>query len=78
MTGCLFYNREACTSAPGPEAQANELVLSFVRFIDVCNEEQIRLAPNKCMVLYNPMCICLIVDVCLYINFNKLTMLVQL
>ncbi|PWA57555.1 proteasome component (PCI) domain protein [Artemisia annua] len=43
----FLYVLEACTAAPVPEAQANELVLLFVRFIDVCNEEQIRLAPNK-------------------------------
>ncbi|XP_071706215.1 LOW QUALITY PROTEIN: COP9 signalosome complex subunit 3-like [Rutidosis leptorrhynchoides] len=42
-----LYILEACTAGPVPEAQANELVLSVIRFIDVCSAEQIRLVPNK-------------------------------
>ncbi|KAJ0798921.1 putative proteasome component (PCI) domain, winged helix DNA-binding domain superfamily [Helianthus annuus] len=42
---------EACTASPVPEAQANELILPVVRFIDVCSAEQIRLVPDKCIVL---------------------------
>ncbi|KAM0022695.1 putative proteasome component (PCI) domain, winged helix DNA-binding domain superfamily [Helianthus debilis subsp. tardiflorus] len=47
MTQCLYCNREACTASPVPEAQANELILPVVRFIDVCSAEQIRLVPDK-------------------------------
>nr|XP_043632183.1 COP9 signalosome complex subunit 3 [Erigeron canadensis] len=42
-----LYILEACISGPVPETQANELVLSVVRFIDVCSVEQIRLVPEK-------------------------------
>lgn len=42
-----LYILEACTAGPIPEAQANELVLSVVRFIDVCSVAQIRLVPDK-------------------------------
>lgn len=42
-----LYILEACTAGPIPESQANELVLSVVRFIDVCSVEQIRLVPDK-------------------------------
>ncbi|KAK6128279.1 hypothetical protein DH2020_037977 [Rehmannia glutinosa] len=41
-------SREACTSAPIMKDQANELVISVARFINVCAAEQIRLAPEKC------------------------------
>ncbi|KAK9061677.1 hypothetical protein SSX86_018860 [Deinandra increscens subsp. villosa] len=42
-----LYVLEACTAAPVPEAQANELILLVVRFIDVCSVDQIRLVPEK-------------------------------
>ncbi|KAL6507269.1 COP9 signalosome complex subunit 3 [Orobanche gracilis] len=44
---CYLYLLEAGTSAPTSKEQANELVLSVSRFIDVCGAEQIRLAPEK-------------------------------
>lgn len=47
----MCYNREACTAAPVPEAQANEFIISVVRFIDACSVEQIRLVPDKCTVI---------------------------
>ncbi|KAI3474980.1 hypothetical protein Pfo_030291 [Paulownia fortunei] len=42
-----LYILEACTSAPISKEQANEVVLSVARFINVCAAEQIRLAPDK-------------------------------
>ncbi|KAJ0551056.1 putative proteasome component (PCI) domain, winged helix DNA-binding domain superfamily [Helianthus annuus] len=42
-----LYILEACTAGAVPEAQANELIISVVRFIDVCSVEQIRLVPDK-------------------------------
>ncbi|KAK1410046.1 hypothetical protein QVD17_36587 [Tagetes erecta] len=42
-----LYVLEACTASPVPVAQANELILPVVRFIDVCSVEQIRLASDK-------------------------------
>ncbi|KAL2529114.1 COP9 signalosome complex subunit 3 [Forsythia ovata] len=42
-----LYILEACTSAPISKEQANELVLSVARFINLCAAEQIRLAPDK-------------------------------
>ncbi|XP_041996171.1 COP9 signalosome complex subunit 3-like isoform X1 [Salvia splendens] len=42
-----LYILEACTSAPISKDQANKLVLSVARFINVCAAEQIRLAPEK-------------------------------
>ncbi|XP_076925623.1 COP9 signalosome complex subunit 3-like [Bidens hawaiensis] len=42
-----LYILEACTVAPVPEAQANEFIISVVRFIDACSVEQIRLVPDK-------------------------------
>ncbi|KAL1531575.1 COP9 signalosome complex subunit 3 [Salvia divinorum] len=42
-----LYILEACTSATVSKDQANELVLSVARFINVCAADQIRLAPEK-------------------------------
>ncbi|KAD7479585.1 hypothetical protein R6Q59_008385 [Mikania micrantha] len=42
-----LYVLEACTAGPVPEAQANEIILHVVRFIDACSVEQIRLASDK-------------------------------
>ncbi|KAL2505340.1 COP9 signalosome complex subunit 3 [Abeliophyllum distichum] len=42
-----LYILEACTSAPISKDEANELVLSVARFINLCAAEQIRLAPDK-------------------------------
>ncbi|KAK9288853.1 hypothetical protein L1049_017319 [Liquidambar formosana] len=39
--------RDAWTSGPIPKEEANELVLTVARFINSCNAEQIRLAPDK-------------------------------
>ncbi|KAL6497592.1 COP9 signalosome complex subunit 3 [Orobanche hederae] len=44
---CYLYLLEAGTSAPTSKEQANKLVLSLARFINVCAAEQIRLAPEK-------------------------------
>ncbi|KAL6587413.1 hypothetical protein OROMI_000391 [Orobanche minor] len=44
---CYLYLLEAGTSAPTSKEQANKLVLSVARFINVCAAEQIRLAPEK-------------------------------
>ncbi|KAL3640053.1 hypothetical protein CASFOL_011971 [Castilleja foliolosa] len=44
--GYLFV-LEAQTSAPISKNQANELVISVARFINLCDAEQIRLAPEK-------------------------------
>ncbi|XP_047965968.1 COP9 signalosome complex subunit 3 [Salvia hispanica] len=42
-----LYILEACTSGTISKDQANELVLSVARFINVCAADQIRLAPEK-------------------------------
>lgn len=42
-----LYILEACTLSPMSREQANEVVLSVARFINVCSAEQIRLAPDK-------------------------------
>ncbi|KAL7094942.1 hypothetical protein ACP275_11G136400 [Erythranthe tilingii] len=42
-----LYILEACTAAPVSKEQANELVITVARFINVCAAEQIRLVPDK-------------------------------
>ncbi|GMH06827.1 hypothetical protein Nepgr_008667 [Nepenthes gracilis] len=42
-----LYLLEAFTSCPISKEQANELILLIVRFVNSCNAEQIRLAPDK-------------------------------
>ncbi|KAK9272295.1 hypothetical protein L1049_002666 [Liquidambar formosana] len=42
-----MVDREAWMSGPIPKEEANELVLTVARFINSCNAEQIRFAPDK-------------------------------
>lgn len=48
----ILVDREAHMSSPISKEQANEQVLTVVRFINSCVAEHIRLAPDKCIHLY--------------------------
>lgn len=51
--------REACTSGSISKEQGSALVLPIATFINSCDTEQIRLAPDKCIILYS-----FILDLC--------------
>ena len=43
-----YFGSEACTSVPISQDQSCSIILTISRFISSCNQEQIRLAPEKC------------------------------
>ena len=46
----MLVDREAYSSDPVCREQDGDFLLSIVEFINSCSAEQIRLAPEKCMM----------------------------